>query len=208
MIVYVLYQLAFLFIEKQINTKSKGYQKYSKGYTQDSETTVSPNGITKCPFFPKLIRLFFQKSPIVPKKIRIKTIFLRPKTDRKARAYTLIRFRKKNAQSLKSSKNHKYMKIKKQLFNEKENKKVSQCQKNQRGDSSASDDFVSTLKVLKIKRRDPFVTLRTSPTNGISSTRYIRNPLYPVCPKSCCVLSKGTPLHFQCRMYIAHKDQN
>ena len=47
-----------------------------------------------------------------------------------------------------------------------------------------SNDFVSTVNILKTERGDPFVTLKNSPRNVISGIRYIRNSLYPVCIKS------------------------
>ena len=47
------------------------------------------------PFFQNLIRFFSEKSHSAEKKFQKKTIFLKPKTDRKAVAYPLIRFREK-----------------------------------------------------------------------------------------------------------------
>ena len=78
--------------------------------------------------------------------------------------------------------------------------------KNQEGDSSASNDFLPTLNTLKFKRRVPFVSSKPLqqtdiPVHVISGIRYFRSAVTPVV-----FLSKGTPLHFKCRMYIAQRD--
>ena len=74
------------------------------------------------------------------------------------------------------------------------------------GDSSASVEFVSNLNILRIKE-GPFCIIKKPlpqtafPVHVISGIRYNRLAVnLVVC------LTKETPLHFKCKMYIAQRD--
>ena len=68
--------------------------------------------------------------------------------------------------------------------------------KKPKGDPLAPNDFVATLKILKIESGDPFVTFKNSPRNVVSGIRCIRNSLFPVWIKCGmgCVIVEGDSL--------------
>ena len=78
--------------------------------------------------------------------------------------------------------------------------------KKQKGVSSASVEFVSTLNILRIKE-GPFCIIKNAlpqtafPVHVLSGNRFNRLAVNPVV-----CLTKDTPLHFKCKMYIAQKD--
>ena len=94
----------------------------------------------------------------------------------------------------------------KQLFDYIENNKVSQCQKNQRGILRLQFNLCQ-LWISWETKEGPFCIIKKPlpqtefPVHVISGIRYNRLAVnLVVC------LTKETPLHFKCRMYIAQRD--